>query len=523
MIYTQNLTLDVYQQQQFQYINAVQFDNNARQLVITPTANGEKITIPTTASAVFRCLKQDGTSVINPATIDTNAGTVTCELTNQCLACEGMTRADISIIDGVDIISTLTFFIMVETAPTSEEHIESTDEFLFIVEVADKVQKQATAAEISANNAKASEEKAAAAANGVESNANAAIEAANSAKESADSASMASSNAETSASAAKAAQTAAEAAKTAAETAKSDAQTSAAEASSAKTAAEQSAAEAAQSAESASQSATSASESSASAKQSKEATATSEANALSSKNSAAESASSALESKNAAAESASASATSEANAASSASAAQAAQAAAEKARDEAQEIVGGDYATKTELSSHTGDTNIHITSTERNAWNNKVDKEDGKGLSTNDYTTAEKNKVANLPSDTNTALSNKVDKVSGKGLSTNDYTNTEKTKLSSLNAAIIVKSSVAVATSDWASDTTYTDYPYRASIAIDGCTINHIPEVVFSLVDAMSGTFAPIAETYDGGVYIYASEQPADITIPTIKLVKVVV
>ena len=142
--------------------------------------------------------------------------------------------------------------------------------------------------------------------------------------------------------------------------------------------------------------------------------------------------------------------------------AQAAQAAAEKARDEAQEIVGGDYATKTELSNHTSDTNIHITST-------------------------------------------------------------EKSKLSTLNAAIIVQSSVPVATSAWASDTTYTDYPYRASIVIDGCTANHIPEVTFALSDATSGNFAPITETYDGGVYIYAIEQPSEaMTIPTIKLTKVV-
>lgn len=142
--------------------------------------------------------------------------------------------------------------------------------------------------------------------------------------------------------------------------------------------------------------------------------------------------------------------------------AQAAQAAAEKARDEAQEIVGGDYATKTELSNHTSDTNIHITST-------------------------------------------------------------EKSKLSTLNAAIIVQSSVPVATSAWVSDTTYTDYPYRASIAIDGCTANHIPEITFALADATSGNFAPIAETYDGGVYIYATEVPSEaMTIPTIKLTKVV-
>lgn len=44
----------------------------------------------------------------------------------------------------------------------------------------------------------------------------------------------------------------------------------------------------------------------------------------------------------------------------------------------------------------------------------KVDKEVGKGLSSNDYTTTEKQEVAKI--------SNKVDKIIGKGLSTNDYT-----------------------------------------------------------------------------------------------------
>ncbi len=40
----------------------------------------------------------------------------------------------------------------------------------------------------------------------------------------------------------------------------------------------------------------------------------------------------------------------------------------------------------------------------------KVDKVEGKGLSTEDYTTAEKSKVANVPSDTNVELSVKVNK-----------------------------------------------------------------------------------------------------------------
>jgi len=47
--------------------------------------------------------------------------------------------------------------------------------------------------------------------------------------------------------------------------------------------------------------------------------------------------------------------------------------------------------------------------------------EQGKGLSTNDYTDADK-----------AALANKVDKESGKGLSTNDYTSADKAKLESL-------------------------------------------------------------------------------------------
>lgn len=105
---------------------------------------------------------------------------------------------------------------------------------------------------------------------------------------------------------------------------------------------------------------------------------------------------------------------------------------------------------------------------------NKVDKVSGKGLSTNDYTTTEKNKLAGIAEGANktvvdTAMSStstnpvqnkvvnaaigavsdliggkkvseqiseaiaaKVDKVDGKGLSTNDYTTTEKNKLSGI-------------------------------------------------------------------------------------------
>ena len=88
-------------------------------------------------------------------------------------------------------------------------------------------------------------------------------------------------------------------------------------------------------------------------------------------------------------------------------------------------------------------------------------------------------------------------------------------KLSNVNAAVILTENLSVAASAWASD--------RAAVAISGCTTSHFPEVAFSLTDAISGKFSPVAATYAGGVYIYASEKPTStITIPAIKLTKVV-
>ena len=93
--------------------------------------------------------------------------------------------------------------------------------------------------------------------------------------------------------------------------------------------------------------------------------------------------------------------------------------------------------------------------------NNFVPAESGKGLSSNDYTTEEKEKLAGIEEGANkitvdsalsssstnpvqnqiinakfdsvqASINNKVDKVDGKGLSTNDYTTDEKNKLSNI-------------------------------------------------------------------------------------------
>ncbi|MBO7593989.1 MAG: hypothetical protein J6T12_03395 [Salinivirgaceae bacterium] len=61
----------------------------------------------------------------------------------------------------------------------------------------------------------------------------------------------------------------------------------------------------------------------------------------------------------------------------------------------------------------------------------KVDKEEGKGLSTNDFTDALKSKLESQVLTEHQDITGKVDKEEGKGLSTNDFTDALKTKLES--------------------------------------------------------------------------------------------
>ena len=73
------------------------------------------------------------------------------------------------------------------------------------------------------------------------------------------------------------------------------------------------------------------------------------------------------------------------------------------------------------------------------------------------------------------------------------------------------------APSAFESDSTYEDYPYKVTIPLTGVLSDMVPEVVFGVNDAMSGIYAPVAETYNGGIYLYANELVTwDTKIPTI-------
>lgn len=78
----------------------------------------------------------------------------------------------------------------------------------------------------------------------------------------------------------------------------------------------------------------------------------------------------------------------------------------------------------------------------------KVDKVTGKGLSTNDYTAADKSKVGNLPDNTSAELDKKVSKVTGKGLSTNDYTDAEKAAVATIGNKLNTADVAAITTAE---------------------------------------------------------------------------
>jgi hypothetical protein len=83
----------------------------------------------------------------------------------------------------------------------------------------------------------------------------------------------------------------------------------------------------------------------------------------------------------------------------------------------------------------------------------------------------------------------------------------------------IRQTNVSILTTAWASDATYEDFPFRAAVPVTGATAYHVPDIIPSPADIMTGNLAPFAETYAGGVYLYAKEEPeATVIIATLTL-----
>lgn len=87
---------------------------------------------------------------------------------------------------------------------------------------------------------------------------------------------------------------------------------------------------------------------------------------------------------------------------------------------------------------------------------------------------------------------------------------------------ILAFSDVAVEPEDWQEDSAYGDFPFRADVTLEGVTENFVPSLTFAPEDALSGIFAPVVRSFQGGVYIYAGERPENsLSIPGILCIPV--
>ena len=87
------------------------------------------------------------------------------------------------------------------------------------------------------------------------------------------------------------------------------------------------------------------------------------------------------------------------------------------------------------------------------------------------------------------------------------------------SSPVIKEENVAVTTELFVADETYSDYPFRADIALADALAEHIPTVNFGLEQCESGNFAPVASAGNGYVRIYAKAVPeSGFVIPAIIL-----
>ena len=78
---------------------------------------------------------------------------------------------------------------------------------------------------------------------------------------------------------------------------------------------------------------------------------------------------------------------------------------------------------------------------------------------------------------------------------------------------------VQVPANSFVADTTYDDYPFRAAIELSGVTDTMVPNVCFGVAQATDANYAPVADSYNGGVYLYAKKMnDALFSIPFISL-----
>ncbi len=127
-IITTEVTIDLYRQNPWIEIDAKQYDDKSRHLLINLTSNGEPYTIPTGTVIRFQGTKNDGTQVMRDCPAPVN-NKINVELTQQVLTVAGPMRCEIFLADSTGELRSTDFILSIQQAALSRSDIVSSNEY----------------------------------------------------------------------------------------------------------------------------------------------------------------------------------------------------------------------------------------------------------------------------------------------------------------------------------------------------------------------------------------------------------
>lgn len=136
-------------------VNLKQYDYESRYIRFHITDNGNPYTLTADMQANIKIHKPDGTKVVHFGTVDAANNYITIEVTNQMTAAYGVLSADITLFTTDNVISTMPFHLNIERSPVQNEDIMSADEYGVLEKLTVEIQELET--EIQGNEAERQE------------------------------------------------------------------------------------------------------------------------------------------------------------------------------------------------------------------------------------------------------------------------------------------------------------------------------------------------------------------------------
>lgn len=130
MEFIQEISLELNSNTAYTTIGAKQGDSDSRIIKVHLTQNGQDYIIPDGVSAYFRFRKPDGKVVVNAVTIENNA--IYVGLTAQTLAAAGRGYGDITLQSGTQVLSTVSFILIIMASPQVTDQVVSGNEFGYL-------------------------------------------------------------------------------------------------------------------------------------------------------------------------------------------------------------------------------------------------------------------------------------------------------------------------------------------------------------------------------------------------------